>query len=67
MMHAIVVNDREPKAELDCSVCGNKIGQGYVRCLGTRIMYCGFRCFSIDEVVTEVVVGIPRESKRAGT
>ncbi len=56
MLTAIIVNDREPRAELDCSVCGKKIGQGYTRDLGTRILYDCFRCFSIDEVATEAVM-----------
>lgn len=64
MLTAIIVNDREPRAELDCSVCGKKIGQGYTRDLGTRIMYDCFRCFSIDEVATEVVLGTG-QAKRA--
>ncbi|RAI44486.1 hypothetical protein [Rhodoplanes roseus] len=64
MLTAIIVNDREPRSELDCSVCGKKIGQGYTRDLGTRIMYDCFRCFSIDEVATEVVLDAD-DKKRA--
>jgi hypothetical protein len=64
MLTAIIVNDREPRSELDCSVCGKKIAQGYTRDLGTRILYDCFRCFSIDEVTTEVVTG-PGETRRA--
>lgn len=57
MLTAIIVNDREPRRDLDCSVCGRKITEGYTRDLGTRILYDCFRCFSIDEVATEVAMG----------
>lgn len=65
MLTAIIVNDREPRRELDCSVCGRKITQGYTRDLGTRILYDCFRCFSIDEVATDAVMGTGGEKRVA--
>lgn len=65
MLTAIIVNDREPRRELDCSVCGKRIQQGYTRDLGTRILYDCFRCFSVDEVATEAVMGVGGQKRVA--
>lgn len=46
-MRCIFVNGAQLKAEASCAHCGEKIGQSYVREVGSRLMYCDFQCYSI--------------------
>jgi ribosomal protein L24E len=41
----VVVNDRVPRANAECALCGSKIEKGYVRESQTRLLYCDTRCF----------------------
>jgi hypothetical protein len=45
-MRYIVVNDRHPREDACCGFCCEPIGEGYVRELGTRILYCDHTHYS---------------------
>ena len=40
----IIVNDRVPRANAICAICGMKIETGYVRESQTRLFYCDTKC-----------------------
>lgn len=46
-MRCVVVNGAKLKADASCTHCGGKIGEGYVREIGSRLIFCDFRCYSI--------------------
>jgi ribosomal protein L24E len=42
----VFVNDRVPRTEAHCALCGRKIEKGYVRQSQTRVLYCDTQCFA---------------------
>jgi hypothetical protein len=42
----VVVNNRVPRADALCALCGTKIEQAYVHELQTRFLYCDARCLA---------------------
>jgi len=46
-MRCIIVNDAYLKADAFCAHCGNRIGENYVREIGTRLIYCDYRCYGV--------------------
>ncbi len=44
-MRCIFVNDANLKARASCAHCHGKIGDNYIREIGTRSIYCGYRCY----------------------
>ena len=42
----VVVNNRVPRADQHCAVCGGLIEKGYVRDSQTRLIYCDTQCFA---------------------
>ena len=44
-MRCIIVNGANLKAGAYCANCRNKIGNSYIREIGTRLLYCDFRCY----------------------
>jgi len=46
-MRCVVVNGARLKAGALCAHCGNKIGDSYIRDIGSRMIYCDFRCYGI--------------------
>lgn len=46
-MRCVLVNGAKLKTDASCAHCGGKIGDDYVRDIGTRLIYCDFRCFSV--------------------
>ena len=42
----VLVNNRVPRDEQHCAVCGSAIERGYVRDLRTRLIYCDAQCFA---------------------
>ena len=42
----VVVNNRVPRADALCALCGTKIEQAYVYELQTRFVYCDAQCFA---------------------
>ena len=41
----VLVNDRVPRTDGHCALCGRIIEQGYVRDSQTRLIYCDTLCF----------------------
>ena len=41
----VVVNDRIPRTDRHCALCGRIIQRGYVRDSQTRLIYCDTQCF----------------------
>jgi hypothetical protein len=56
-MRCVVVNGAKLKAETVCAHCGHKIGDGYVREIGSRLIYCDFRCYSVAVEKTVTFLG----------
>ena len=44
-MRCILVNDANLKAEAYCTYCRRKIGDSYIREIGSRFLYCDFACY----------------------
>jgi hypothetical protein len=42
----VVVNNRVPRANALCAMCGTKIEQTYVHELQTRFLYCDAKCLA---------------------
>ena len=51
----VLVNDRVLGEDACCALCDEKIEQGYVRALHTRLLYCDARCFAGHEMATMVI------------
>ena len=41
----VIVNDRVPRTDGHCALCGRIIEKGYVRDSQTRLVYCDTQCF----------------------
>jgi hypothetical protein len=63
LIRFVLVNDRVPGADAVCTLCCEKIEQGYVRASQTRLLYCDARCFIGYEKMTTLVVN--RHKKHA--
>ena len=42
----VLVNDRVPRGDADCALCGSKIQKGYVRESQTHLFYCDTQCLA---------------------
>jgi len=42
----VLVNNRSPRAEAHCALCGGKIEESYVRETQTHLFYCDTQCFA---------------------
>jgi hypothetical protein len=42
----VLVNDRVPRNDEHCALCGSTIEKGYVRDSKTSLIYCDTRCFA---------------------
>jgi hypothetical protein len=42
----VIVNNRVPRADALCALCGTKIEQTYVHELQTRFLFCDAQCFA---------------------
>jgi hypothetical protein len=42
----VLVNDRVPRNDEHCALCGDTIEKGYVRDSQTRLIYCDTQCFT---------------------
>jgi hypothetical protein len=52
----VLVNDRVPRSDANCALCREKIEQGYIRELQTRLVYCNPQCLSGHEKIALVAV-----------
>jgi len=41
----VLVNNRVPRTDEHCALCGGPIEKGYVRDSQTRLVYCDTQCF----------------------
>jgi hypothetical protein len=44
-MRCILVNDASLKAEAYCTYCRKKIGDSYLREIGSKFLYCCYDCY----------------------
>jgi hypothetical protein len=44
-MRCILVNDARLKAEAYCTYCRKKIGDNYIREIGSNFLYCDYDCY----------------------
>jgi len=52
----VLVNDRIPRTNGHCALCGGAIEKGYVRDFRTRLIYCDTQCFPEGEdIVTPII------------
>ena len=42
----VLVNNRVPRTDQHCALCGGLIEKGYVRDSHTRVIYCDTQCFA---------------------
>jgi hypothetical protein len=42
----VLVNERMPRNDTQCALCGGTIEKGYVRDFRTRLIYCDTQCFA---------------------
>jgi hypothetical protein len=42
----VIVNDRLPRTDEHCALCGGRIEKGYIRDSRTRLIYCDTQCFA---------------------
>jgi hypothetical protein len=42
----VLVNDRVPRTDQRCALCGGIVEKGYVRHSQTRLIYCDTRCLA---------------------
>jgi hypothetical protein len=45
-MKFMLVNDRTPGKRPSCMLCGEPIGRGYLRKIGTGFFYCDHDCYA---------------------
>ena len=48
----ILVNDRLPRTDERCAMCGGILEKGYIRDSQTRLIYCDTRCFAGGEYLS---------------
>ena len=48
----ILVNDRLPRTDKRCAMCGGILEKGYIRDSQTRLIYCETRCFEGGEYLS---------------
>ncbi len=56
-MRCIIVNGANLKAGDCCAHCGNNIGESYIREIGTRQIYCDYRCYSGEVELPIIALG----------
>ena len=44
-MNFVLVNGRTPRPESFCALCGEAIGETYLREPSTRLSYCSYECY----------------------
>ena len=45
-MRFVLVNGRTPRRQSACVLCGEPIGAGYLREVGTQLPYCDQDCYA---------------------
>jgi hypothetical protein len=52
----VLVNNRVPRTEQHCALCGGVLENGYVRDSQTRLIYCDTQCFAGWAYETALVI-----------
>jgi hypothetical protein len=52
----VLVNNRVPRMDEHCALCGGIVEKGYVRDSQTRLIYCDPRCFAGGSHVTKSLI-----------
>jgi hypothetical protein len=52
----VLVNDRVPRTEEHCALCGGIVEKGYVRDSQTRLIYCDPQCFTGASHMTKSLI-----------
>jgi hypothetical protein len=55
-MRFVLVNDRAPRTDQQCSLCGGIVEKGYVRDSQTRLIYCDPQCFAGGSHMTKSLI-----------
>jgi hypothetical protein len=55
----VLVNDRVPRTDGHCALCGGIIEKGYVRDSQTRLIYCDTQCFPGEADTAMPVIKYP--------
>jgi hypothetical protein len=56
-MRCIVVNGATLKAEACCTYCRKKIGDSYLREIGSRFLYCDYTCYQCGSARSALPTG----------
>ena len=48
----VLVNNRTPRRQAFCAICGEPLHESYLRAIATRLAYCDFRCYATVAVLT---------------
>jgi hypothetical protein len=52
----VLVNDRVPRTDRKCALCGNIVEKGYVRDARTRLIYCDTQCLPGRSDMTKSII-----------
>jgi hypothetical protein len=52
----VLVNNRVPRADEHCALCGEIVEKGYVRDSQTRLIYCDPQCFAGGSHMTKSLI-----------
>ena len=52
----VLVNNRVPRTDEHCALCGDIVEKGYVRDSQTRLIYCDPQCFSGGTHMTKSLI-----------
>jgi hypothetical protein len=52
----VLVNNRIPRTDEHCALCGVIVGKGYVRDSQTRLIYCDPQCFAGGSHMTKSLI-----------
>jgi hypothetical protein len=63
-MRCVVVTGARLKANTLCAYCANKIEEGYIREIGSRRIYCDYRCYCV--AAETAVVALSARARTAG-
>jgi hypothetical protein len=66
-MRCIVVNGAKLKADACCAHCHSRIGQNYIREIGSRLMYCDYGCYRGAVEVPIMALGYRARALGTGT
>jgi hypothetical protein len=52
----VLVNNRVPRTDEHCALCGEIVEKGYVRDSQTRLIYCDPQCFAGGSHITKSLI-----------